>query len=674
MEKKAISFRCSAEELKGKWQYLPEFLDTQALMKDQVNSFNDFVDVEIKKIVAANNVVKSKIDANFSLKYLDVRVGYAGMNNGLDNCSITPHECRLQNKTYSAPVVVDVEYTRGNEVVRRIDLPIGRLPIMLRSNRCVLTGKSAEELGSMKECHLDPGGYFIIGGMERMIFPQEEQSRNRMFVLQNSSDEVFCEVLSVTYCGRGKSKVVHKNGKFYVRHNKLSEDIPLCIVFRAMGIECNQEIAYLMGTQEAYVEPYVGSFFECADLKIKSQNSALRYIGARTKKYIQLKNDDEVDKKEEALNFLDKVAFCHVSSSRSDMRRKAVYVGLMVQRIIQAESGQCSYDDPDFYGNKQLELAGPLIAVLFEDLFRRLNKELSTIVDKNMLKEEKTTKFDIAECIPKKTITSGLTMAIATGNWSVQRYSLDRRGVTRVVSSLSYASAFDSMRRMTTQYEWSRKVDCSGSLQSSCWKTVCPGNAPKGEPCKVGSSIALSTCISSEGDAEKLVATLFDLGVEDVLLFKSHELLENGYYYVLVNGDVVGATLRPKEIVEDIRFFRQYGCLHKFVSAFLHEPHRCVYFSTEAGRVCKPYVLIEHGQPRIEKKHMDEVARGERVFDHFFTTGFIEYLDVNERNTVRIAMHKKDVTKTTTHLEIDPLTELGFTLGCIQYPHDYHTH
>ena len=40
--------------------------------------------------------------------------------------------------TYSAPITVDVEYTRGNQRVIKRDLCIGRMPIMLRSSKCIL--------------------------------------------------------------------------------------------------------------------------------------------------------------------------------------------------------------------------------------------------------------------------------------------------------------------------------------------------------------------------------------------------------------------------------------------------------------------------------------------------------------------------------------------------------
>lgn len=40
--------------------------------------------------------------------------------------------------TYSAPIYVDIEYTRGRNIIMHKDVEIGRMPIMLRSNKCIL--------------------------------------------------------------------------------------------------------------------------------------------------------------------------------------------------------------------------------------------------------------------------------------------------------------------------------------------------------------------------------------------------------------------------------------------------------------------------------------------------------------------------------------------------------
>lgn len=39
---------------------------------------------------------------------------------------VFPTQCRLRDMTYSAPITVDIEYTRGSQRIIRNALPIGR--------------------------------------------------------------------------------------------------------------------------------------------------------------------------------------------------------------------------------------------------------------------------------------------------------------------------------------------------------------------------------------------------------------------------------------------------------------------------------------------------------------------------------------------------------------------
>lgn len=52
---------------------------------------------------------------------------------------------------------------------------------------------------------------------------------------------------------------------------------------------------------------------------------------------------------------------------------------LQVRRILLAHYGRMKLDDKDYYGNKRLELAGQLMALLFEDLFKRFNADLKRV-------------------------------------------------------------------------------------------------------------------------------------------------------------------------------------------------------------------------------------------------------------------------------------------------------
>jgi DNA-directed RNA polymerase III subunit RPC2 len=94
---------------------------------------------------------------------------------------------------------------------------------MLRSNRCHLYNKSEAELAKLNECPLDPGGYFITRGTEKVILIQEQLSKNRMLVELDRSGLMSCHVTSSTHATKTKTIVCEKNGKYYLKHNSLSE-------------------------------------------------------------------------------------------------------------------------------------------------------------------------------------------------------------------------------------------------------------------------------------------------------------------------------------------------------------------------------------------------------------------------------------------------------------------
>lgn len=56
-----------------------------------------------------------------------------------------------------------------------------------------------------------------------------------------------------------------------------------------------------------------------------------------------------------------------------------------------------SRDGQDYYGNKRLELAGQLISLLFEDLFKRFNSELKRNADMVLSKPNRAAAFDIGD-------------------------------------------------------------------------------------------------------------------------------------------------------------------------------------------------------------------------------------------------------------------------------------
>ena len=130
---------------------LPAFLQLRGLVKQHIDSYNYFLTVELQQILLANQKVHCDADPSFFLKYTDIRVGAPSVEEELVVSKTTPNECRLRDMTYAAPILVDVEYVRGRRLVKRQNVVIGRMPIMLRSCRCVLTDRTRGELAALQE-------------------------------------------------------------------------------------------------------------------------------------------------------------------------------------------------------------------------------------------------------------------------------------------------------------------------------------------------------------------------------------------------------------------------------------------------------------------------------------------------------------------------------------------
>lgn len=182
---------------KDKWNLLPAFLKVKGLVKQHIDSYNYLVEVQLKKIVEASSIIRSDIDHNFYIKFTDIYLGEPRRADesqdagpAFTGSTVTPQECRLRDTTYAAPIQVDFDYVRGRQRVRKKGYSIGRMPVMLRSSKCALANKTPAEMTVLNECPLDPGGYFIVNGTEKVILVQEQLSKNRIIVEADPKKEI----------------------------------------------------------------------------------------------------------------------------------------------------------------------------------------------------------------------------------------------------------------------------------------------------------------------------------------------------------------------------------------------------------------------------------------------------------------------------------------------------
>lgn len=136
---------------------------------------------------------------------------------------------------------------------------IGKIPIMLRSSFCVLKGQTDRDLCELNECPLDPGGYFIINGSEKVLIAQEKMATNTVYVFQKKDSKYAytCEIrscleqssrptstmfISMLARGGGGAKKGSIGQKIIATIPYIRQEIPIMIVFRALGFVSDRDI------------------------------------------------------------------------------------------------------------------------------------------------------------------------------------------------------------------------------------------------------------------------------------------------------------------------------------------------------------------------------------------------------------------------------------------------
>ncbi|KAH9752407.1 DNA-directed RNA polymerase III subunit 2 [Citrus sinensis] len=651
----------------------------RGLVKQHLDSFNYFVNTGIRKIVRANDRIVSGIDPSIFLRFKDVRIGQPSMTVDGVSEKLNPHMCRLSDMTYAAPILVNIEYVQGSHTekttMEKNDVVIGRIPIMLRSCRCVLYGKDEAELARLGECPLDPGGYFIIKGTEKVLLIQEQLSKNRVIIDTDKKGNINASVTSSTETVKSKTVIQMEKGKMYLLLNQFVKKIPIMVVMKAMGIESDQEVVQMVGRDPRY--------------------SALLLPSIEVKR--STFGSPPNDREGRAFSILRDVFLANVPVHNNNFRPKCFYVAVMLRRMVEAMLNKDAMDDKDYVGNKRLELSGQLVSLLFEDLFKTMISEVQKTVDIILSKPSRSSRFDLSQFIVRDSITVGLERTLSTGNFDVKRFKMHRKGMTQVLARLSFIGTLGHMTRVSPQFEKSRKVSGPRALQPSQWGMLCPCDTPEGEACGLVKNLALMTHVTTDEEEGSNFSSycvcegyaLFEndlnsvrecdflsdqplcycLGVEDLELLSGEELHNPNSFLVIFNGLILGKHRRPKCFADVMRKLRRAGKIGEFVSVFVNEKQRCVYIASDGGRVCRPLVIADKGISRIKEHHMKELLDGVRSFDDFLREGLIEYLDVNEENNALIALYEGDATPDTTHIEIEPFTILGVIAGLIPYPH-----
>ena len=147
---------------------------------------------------------------------------------------------------------------------------------------------------------------------------------------------------------------------------------------------------------------------------------------------------------------------------------------------------------------------------------------------------------------------------------------------------------------------------------------------------------------------------------------------------IFVNGSWVGITRTPSELVNTLRDLRRAVTIPIEVSVTWQIRDKEIQIWSDPGRCLRPlYIVdIESQELKLTREHIDMIANKEWTFDDLVTNGLIEFIDVEEEDTIMCVMDVKFFqeeaarvySRQYTHCEIHPAMMLGICASIIPFP------
>jgi DNA-directed RNA polymerase II subunit RPB2 len=581
------------------WTIINSYFDNKhlkQLVKHQIESYNYFINSQLQDTINMFNplVITSEqfYNRDKRLNTLEVVIKFDNLsihrpqlheNNGATRLMF-PQDARLRNFTYSSNLLIDldIEYIvrEGDNCdnVRKINkripnIHIGKIPVMLKSDICILTQYSHLDSTITGECKMDPGGYFIINGSEKTCIAQERAAENQVYcfnVEKNSTkwswEAQYKAVPDWKYISPKQMsiKISSKNNGFghpiYLEIPRLKNPIPLFIVFRAYGIisdraicekiilDCeSQDLKEMLASLKASIVDANNYLTQC---------EAIKYIIGSVV-YTPLSNDRENNIKRKH-DFATEVLKNDIFPNAYNETQKVYMIGYMTNMLLKTSFGWIKETDRDNYINKRIDLTGVLLNNLFRNYFNKLVKDMQKQIVKEINNGSWRSSEDyqgiinltnIYKIVKSTTIENGIKRALSTGDFGIKQINSNKVGVAQVLNRLTYIASLSHLRRINTPIDKSGKLIPPRRLHNSTWGLICPAETPEGAPIGIVKNLSYMTHVTIRAYSKPLYEYIKRLS-KPLDECSQNELIRS--VKVFVNGLWIAVTDAPIELYDDL--------------------------------------------------------------------------------------------------------------------------
>ncbi len=719
------------------------------IVKHHIDSYNQFFSTGLRDVFKNNNPLRffKELDKETNQYKLECELYFGGVNtdkiyygkpiiydenNGESREHyMYPNEARLRNMTYGITIHYDVDVkfkilidkddgSSGMNKFKVIEhtetmekIYLGRFPIMLQSNLCLLNGLNREARFNMGECKNDPGGYFIIDGSEKAIVTQETRADNMLYVLKDPNEKYSfaAEIRSVSEDVSKPSRTLSirkvretpsmTNNQIVVNIPQVRKAIPLFLVFRALGVVSDKEIIRhcLLDLEkyESYIDLFIPSVHDAST--IFTQNAALEYIKQFTKGYTI----------NHVLHILMNFFLPHIGEL--NFKSKALYLGYMVKNLLAVSVGAQKPTSRDNYRFKRFVTSGALIKNLFKEYFKIQRDNIYLKMDKEYLynnTDDKYQKEDFINFVTEnrnhyfkdREVEKGFRKAFK-GNWGAHAHT-KMPGVAQELNRLSFFGFICQLRKTNLNMGTGRKMIAPRLINGTQYGYLCPLHSPDGGNVGLHKHLSISTVITKGCSGLPYIEYFRKLPNRGVKLIEecSIEYLKNTTK-IFINGAWIGATNTPIEIINLMKLHRRNNMIDTFTSIGFDIKKNEIIICTDSGRPVRPLYYIMNGIESWNRDILKQKIQEDTISWLQLTKGFgnkknlleedckitlnkathesllhnasvLEYIDTSEAETMILAHSnlkpEEFESNRVTHMEIHPSLILSIMANQVIFP------
>ncbi len=605
-----------------------------------------------------------------------------------DNEIKFPSDARKNHLNYFATVVADVQQfvekvdsITGNKLIKNIgdvekETPVANIPIMVKSSFC-----STHIKKNLKgECRIDPGGYFIVNGAEKIVMSMEKMVDNKTLVFTKKDPSFESGLIYTAQINSRRNdwsdnlQILtiknRKDGVFTVSTSSQLVDIPLFILMRALGVEEDQRIisyiTYDLSDTKMLnlVRPSTVSSTDEEGNPIRTKEEAIEYLIGKLKRNKRISQSDEALAKIQKKMYLEKILrqdlLPHLGE---DVTKKIVFLGKMANQLINVMLGRQEVDDRDALQNKRIEPPGILLGQLFRQNWKKMLNEIGKHFKKKNQSDENP--INVVGQIKPSIIEQGLKTALATGIWGMNK---TKKGVAQSLQRLSWVQGISYLRRILSPSmdESTAKVTSIRQVNNNQTQMLCPVETPEGGKIGIVKSLAMMSSVTSQNSTQAdVIRSILKINKNIKHPYDIDPLTMGSWVKILLNGDWMGVCkiTAAQELYEMLKKKRRENVIDKATSICFDYKNKEIRCYFDGGRLIRPMLIVNNNSLNItpevieevnkEMSQVDKTKSWKKILTKF--PNLIEYEDIESLNYLTVAedQHRLEEAKDSAKRKVE---------------------